>query len=674
MLDRIPASMITPRVLTDAVCDTNGMILTFSDGSTKTLTCSGGGGGEVTPPPPSPSITINGGTTVNVLTGANLSVRVQNVAAGTAITWAGTGASSGDALVASLNSAAGTSTGTDFTVTTVNVGSSARSVNLTASVSGTVVATFAITISADAVDFQIGALSAISLTTSQSTTQAVTVALSNIVGNIGTVTVTHSGPASIVVSPVNQALTSSATSKVFNIGVGSGLTAGTYTITFTGSNGTISRSQTLTVNVTSSVVYEAPVLSFKFEPGMPVNEGSLDSSFGLKITNVYPGSTVVLTGLNSTPSDLTPFFSAYLNTSTNTFETPISLKSTLNILDFWFAQNGGRDLSISQIVKNLKCTVTGPDSVARTSNTVPVTFKHPVSISTGLTATKDRISMANTGLIQTIPITFYAPKYANKKVLFVNSYNGYATEVNVATLDAAGNGLFNFVFDDGDVEDFYTLGGGYFTIQAHAYSDATGSNVRISRLANLSLDVDPSGGTANVDPPYIFGLVNAALPIDITWLNSSNTPLHLTAISGTHGATQDTNVHMDLNLTVTAASISGGFKLKISNLLVQKSSAADTSTPYILITGSDFSSVPNSSFNEFTQVGNSATGTSVYYGAQKTPYTGSDIVFNFSYDVVQAALNEPTATETGFGVAIATWNSSTNTYQIFRHIGINVRK
>ena len=187
MLDKIPAIMIDPAVVIDARCDPAGLKVVFSDGTSKVLTCVGGGGGDPTPTPTA-TITVNGGQTANVTPSSNLSVRVQGVAAGTSIQWAGTGTSVSDPLIASLTSLAGSASSADFTVN-VPVGTAQRVITFTASVGGTQVAAFTVTVVATATDFQISATASLNFASGSTTAQQASISLTNIVGNPGSVSV-----------------------------------------------------------------------------------------------------------------------------------------------------------------------------------------------------------------------------------------------------------------------------------------------------------------------------------------------------------------------------------------------------------------------------------------------------------------------------------------------------
>ena len=222
MLDKIPAIMIDPAVVIDTRCDPAGLKVVFSDGTSKVLTCVGGGGG----PTPTAVITVNGGQTANVTPSSNLSVRVQGVAAGTSIQWAGTGTSVSDPLIASLTSLAGSASSADFTVN-VPVGTAQRVITFTASVGGTQVAAFTVTVAAAATDFQISATASLNFASGSTTAQQASISLTNLVGNPGSVSVTVSaGSAPVTVSPTSLSLSSSTTSGTVTLTPNAGAAAG----------------------------------------------------------------------------------------------------------------------------------------------------------------------------------------------------------------------------------------------------------------------------------------------------------------------------------------------------------------------------------------------------------------------------------------------------------------
>ena len=282
MLDKIPAIMIDPAVVIDARCDPAGLKVVFSDGTSKVLTCVGGGGGPT--PTPAVTITVNGGQTANVTPSSNLSVRVQGVATGTSIQWVGTGTSVSDPLIASLTSLVGSASSADFTVN-VPVGTAQRVITFTASVGGTQVAAFTVTVAATATDFQISAPASLNFASGSTTAQQASISLTNIVGNPGSVSVTVSaGSAPVTVSPTSLSLSQSTTSGTVNITPAAGAAGGSYSVTVTATNGTTTRTATISVAIAAaapSFTLSVSPASMSFASGSTTGQSATVSISGL---------------------------------------------------------------------------------------------------------------------------------------------------------------------------------------------------------------------------------------------------------------------------------------------------------------------------------------------------------------------------------------------------------
>lgn len=687
MLDKIPAIMIDPAVVIDTRCDPAGLKVVFSDGTSKVLTCVGGGGG----PTPTATITVNGGQTANVTPSSDLSVRVQGVAAGTSIQWAGTGTSVSDPLIASLTSSAGSSSSTDFTVN-VPVGTAQRVITFTASVSGTQVAAFTVTVAATATDFQLSATPSLSLASGSTAGQQASISLTNIVGNPGSISVTVSaGSAPVSVSPTSLSLSQSITSGTVTVTSTAGAASGTYSVTVTATNGTTTRTATISVVIAAApIVYGTPTLQILYEAGMPTGEVSLGVYYGLRVTNVYKGTgaSLVITGWNSGPSkpegdelDLTailnnPAYASYYNATTKVFEKPATAA------DGWRADmslvadgrailtdTGAHDFAKSSGVMTLGAKVTAPDGVTRTSSPVSVTVRRPCTFGGPLNPDKTGYELIG-GVPATFTVTYHVPKYGGQKVAVFGSTNGYkeASTEWLGVLPSNGILSTHIPFDAGLADAMNTAIGNFGRFQARLYT-GTEANPTLGRnLGTIDLDIYPDGGPANVPPRIQFGKRDAALPVELRWYSGS-TPLSSVALTGYYGVGGDPNVRQDFGLKVRRSSIGSTLTLQIKNLKIDSQSG---SAQYLL-TGKSSDELLTPSFNELATTGNSATSSAIYWGAQKLNYTGSDVTFSLPLDVVDAAfVHRGNPVELKFVLTVGAYdpvpNPLSNQYYLFRNV------
>ena len=683
MLDKIPAVMIDPAVVIDTLCDPNGLKVVFSDGTSKVLTCVGGGGGG---PTPTAIITVNGGQTANVTPSSNLSVRVQGVAAGTSIQWAGTGTSVSDPLIASLTSLAGSSSSADFTVS-VPVGTAQRVITFTASVSGTQVAAFTVTVAATATDFQLSATPSLSLASGSTAGQQASISLTNIVGNPGSISVTVSaGSAPVSVSPTSLSLSQSITSGTVTVTSTAGAASGTYSVTVTATNGTTTRTTSISVVIAATpIVYGTPTLQMLYEAGMPTGELSLDVYYGLRVTNVYKGTgaSLVITGWNSGPSkpegdevDLTdilnnPAYASYYNATTKVFEKPATAA------DGWRADmssvtdgrailtdTGAYDLTKSSGVMTLGAKVTAPDGVTRTSSPVSLTVWRPCTFEGPLNPDKTAYMLTG-GVPATFTVRYHVPKYGGQKVAVFGSTDAYK-KVSIGKGVLPSNGILSTYtsFDAGLADAMNTSVGNYGLFQARLYT-GTEANPTLGRnLGTIDLDIYPDGGPANIPPRIQFGKRDAALPVELRWYSGS-TPLSSVAQYGVGG---DPNVRQDFGLRVRRSSIGSTLTLQIKNLKIDSQSG---SAQYLL-TGKSFDELLTPSFNELATTGNSATGSAISWGVQKLNYTGSDVTFSLPMNVIDAEFARQGYPIVWFILTVGAydpvWNVVKNQYYLFRNV------
>lgn len=669
MLNKVPASMITPKVVIDVDPASGGLLIKYGDGSTKSVAISGSGGTPPPPPPgPNPVITINGGTTTNVLPNANLAVRVRNVPSGTVITWAGTGASIADPIIATLNSQVGTSTGTDFTAS-VSVGAAERSITFTASVGGNVVGTFTATVAAAAVDFQLADMPALTFSTGSTTPQQVTVSLTGITGDIGNVAVSISGgSAPLTVQPTSLALTSSQTSGNFNVTLGSSAVAGqTHTITVTAVSGAVTRTKTVTVNVQAGAVqYSSPVLTVLTEPGLPANEISLGAGLGFRVENVYTGAgaSLILKGWNTSASvpngvdlDITPLLSdpQFYNSSTKVFNFPTSgLKPTLSTIEnlsMFSTSSGVRDRSISSGVLPFSVAHTAPDNQTRTSNTVNVTVRRPAWFTSSLNSTKEYLELTG-GQSGSLNFNFYAPKYAGKNIGFYWSVSLYGVPFDLGPLNSSGFLAYSFAYGADFADASYTTMGAYSIAKFFAFS----GSVKERAFGEIALSSNPNGaaGGADVPPPVTFRQRNTSLPIDLQFKTSSGSPAYSVASSGTFSG--NSFLRRDLNLVVSRSALGSSFRISISNLHIASTTGQ---TPSYSISGVGLTLLDNTNFNELTTTGNAPpqSSTEIYYGNQRQLYNNSDIEIVLPMSVVNEIFNRDfTATRVGLNFNIGAFD------------------
>ena len=692
-LNRIPMQMITPRIVADIDPTTGGILLKFSDGSTKVVAVAGGGGGGGVVPAPTPTITVNGGQTANVQPSSNLAVRVQNVPAGNSITWAGTGSSTADPLISALQSSVGSSSGPDFTVN-VPVGSASRTITFTASVGGSVVGSFTATVIASAVDFQLADLPALSFVAGSSTAQQLTAQLTNIVGAIGNVTVAFSvGSNPLTATPNSIQLSAGSPSGNTQVAITGAAAAGTYTLTATATNGTVTRTKTSTITVTSAAIqYQAPVLTFLTEAGMPTNEFSIGVTFGFRVENVYngAGTELVLKGWNrglGTPNgidmDVTALIaqgSPYYNSTTKVFEFPLSagLKFFHGDLEGSAMFNnaaGQTNRTISSSVQNIRMVNKAPDGQTRTSNTVNVTARRAITILGPLDATNNNISFVG-GVAGSLNIQVYAPKFAGKKVGLFLSAIGYKGCTNMGTLTTSQL-AFSMPYDAQFPDWVYSVSGSWNTCKFMTYpasdNDATTLGETLLGICNFFANPNGAQGGADVPPKLVFGKRNAALTIDNQWLLSNNSPMFQAAISGNFGTNGDANVRQDNNLVVARSTLGSSFKLKVSNLGMAYTGSASGSISTV-ISGWALLYPNEQTFNELTNTGSSATPTHCYWGANIASYNAQDQEFTFStaqLDALWAA--SPFGDRTAFGMSVG-GRDPEGFYHVFRHVSLTIIK
>ena len=661
MLDKIPAIMIDPAVVIDTRCDPAGLKVVFSDGTSKVLTCVGGGGG----PTPTATIKVNGGQTANVTPSSDLSVRVQGVAAGTSIQWAGTGTSVSDPLIASLTSLAGSSSSTDFTVN-VPVGTAQRVITFTASVSGTQVAAFTVTVAATATDFQLSATPSLSFASGSTVGQQASISLTNLVGNPGSVSVTVSaGSAPVSVSPTSLSLSQSTTSGTVTVTPTAGAASGTYSITVTATNGTTTRTATISVSI-AAVAYSAPTLQILTEPGLPANEMSLGSRFGLRITNVYPGSgaRLVLKGWNAGPSQpsgtdldisvaLTdPMFASFYDATTKVLEWPVASGflvelGWLSTTEALRTASGQPNVTISSGTMPLRAAVTAPDGVERISPQVNVMVKAPVQwlgpVNSNQTGWDIRAGVAGT-----MQFNMYVPKLAGQKVGFFWSTDGFKHAIELGTLSSNGILNFSFPYPDTFADQCYTWQGSTGEIEVQTYTGADTAAVKTALLGRIYANYNPVGGPADVAPNIVFGKRNGASPIEFRWYNGS-TPVSTLASQGYYGASNDPNVWADQGMTVPRSALGNTLSLQIKNLLM----VSQSGQAQYFVTGISFSGDP--SFNHLTAVGNSSSG-QIHWGTSKVTYAGADVTINLPMNVVDAFFAQLLAVKTAFIVYIGAYD------------------
>ena len=758
MLDKIPAIMIDPAVVIDTRCDPAGLKVVFSDGTSKVLTCVGGGGG----PTPTAVITVNGGQTANVTPSSNLSVRVQGVAAGTSIQWAGTGTSVSDPLIASLTSLAGSASSADFTVN-VPVGTAQRVITFTASVGGTQVAAFTVTVAATATDFQVSATASLNFASGATTSQQASISLTNIVGNPGSVSVTVSaGSAPVTVSPTSLSLSQSTTSGTVNITPAAGAAAGSYSVTVTATNGTTTRTATISVaiaaaapsftlsvspasmsfasgsttgqsatvsisglsggvsvvsvatsasggftvspanlNLSSSTTsgtftvtpaagtaagtytvsitasgsgvtrmanisltvaapsYAAPTMQFLTEPGMPANEISLHTKFGLRITNIYKGSGVqlILKGWNAGPAlpqgtdlELTqlltdPAFDSYYNATTKTLDWPVVdgllidlgwLLTTYSLLD-----SAAREVqTITSANMPLSVAVRAPDGVVRNSPPVNVKVRKAVSfVGTPLKSDQSGWDFHG-GVGGTMQYNVYAPKLAGQSVGFFWSFSAFKTVIDFGTIPASGVLNYPFDYPAEFPDNLWTYGGAHCIIRLYTYTGGKSSPSRNVLLGTVNAYTMPAGGPADIPPALQFGQRNGAQPVELRWYNGS-TPLSSLATSGSYGPGFP-DVYQDHSIKVPRSAVGSTITFQIKNL-----HATTTSGPcQFFLSGRGFD-VPNMpSYNDFATVGNSASG-NIYLGVNMVSYNNADVTFTIPMNVFDAAFTRFAASEIG---------------------------
>ena len=757
MLDKIPAIMIDPAVVIDTRCDPAGLKVVFSDGTSKVLTCVGGGGG----PTPTAVITVNGGQTANVTPSSNLSVRVQGVAAGTSIQWAGTGTSVSDPLIASLTSLAGSASSADFTVN-VPVGTAQRVITFTASVGGTQVAAFTVTVAAAATDFQISATASLNFASGSTTAQQASISLTNIVGNPGSVSVTVSaGSAPVTVSPTSLSLSQSTTSGTVNITPAAGAAAGSYSVTVTATNGTTTRTATISVaiaaaapsftlsvspasmsfasgsttgqsatvsisglaggvsvvsvatsasggftvspanlNLSSSTTsgtftvtpaagtaagtytvsitasgsgvtrmanisltvaapsYAAPTMQFLTEPGMPANEISLHTKFGLRITNIYkgPGVQLILKGWNAGPAlpqgtdlDLTqlltnPAFDSYYNATTKTLDWPVVdgllidlgwLLTTYSLLN-----SAAREVqTITSANMPLTASVRAPDGVVRNSPPVNVKVRKAVSF-VGTPLTPGSAWMFRGGVGGTMQYNVYAPRLAGQSVGFFWSYSAFKTVIDFGTIPASG--VLNYPMDYPAVfpDDLWTTGGANHIIRLYTYTGGQSSPSRNVLLGTMTAHTNPAGGPADIPPALQFGKRNGAQPVELRFYSGS-TPLSSLATSGSYGPAFVPNVYQDGYIKVPRSAVGSTVTLQVKNLHATTSGACQ-----FFLSGRSFDTANMPSYNDLATVGNSASG-NIYLGVNMVSYNNADVTFTIPMNVFDAAFTTFAVSELG---------------------------
>lgn len=758
MLDKIPAIMIDPAVVIDTRCDPAGLKVVFSDGTSKVLTCVGGGGG----PTPTAVITVNGGQTANVTPSSNLSVRVQGVAAGTSIQWAGTGTSVSDPLIASLTSLAGSASSADFTVN-VPVGTAQRVITFTASVGGTQVAAFTVTVAAAATDFQISATASLNFASGSTTAQQASISLTNIVGNPGSVSVTVSaGSAPVTVSPTSLSLSQSTTSGTVNITPAAGAAAGSYSVTVTATNGTTTRTATISVaiaaaapsftlsvspasmsfasgsttgqsatvsisglaggvsvvsvatsasggftvspanlNLSSSTTsgtftvtpaagtaagtymvsitatgsgvtrmanisltvaapsYAAPTMQFLTEPGMPANEISLHTKFGLRITNIYkgPGVQLILKGWNAGPAlpqgtdlELTqlltdPAFDSYYNATTKTLDWPV-VDGLLIDLGWLLTTYSLRNSAASEVQTitsanmPLTASVRAPDGVVRNSPPVNVKVRKAVSfVGTPLAPDQSAWNFKG-GVGGTMQCNVYAPRLAGQSVGFFWSFSAFKTVIDFGTIPASGVLNYPMDYPAEFPDNLWTYGGAHCIIRLYTYTGGQSSPSRNVLLGTVNAYTMPAGGPADVPPALQFGKRNGAQPVELRWYNGS-TPLSSLATSGSYGPGFNPDVYQDHSIKVPRSSVGSTITFQIKNLHATASGACQ-----FFLSGRGFD-VPNMpSYNDLATVGNSASG-NIYYGVNMVSYNNADVTLTFPMNVIDAAFTAFAAGEIG---------------------------
>lgn len=759
MLDKIPAIMIDPAVVIDTRCDPAGLKVVFSDGTSKVLTCVGGGGG----PTPTAVITVNGGQTANVTPSSNLSVRVQGVAAGTSIQWAGTGTSVSDPLIASLTSLAGSASSADFTVN-VPVGTAQRVITFTASVGGTQVAAFTVTVAATATDFQVSATASLNFASGSTTAQQASISLTNIVGNPGSVSVTVSaGSAPVTVSPTSLSLSQSTTSGTVTVTPTAGAASGTYSVTVTATNGTTTRTATISVeiaaaapsftlsvspasmsfasgsttgqsatvsisglaggvsvvsvatsasggftvspanlNLSSSTTsgtftvtpaagtaagtytvsitasgsgvtrmanisltvaapsYAAPTMQFLTEPGMPANEISLHTKFGLRITNIYKGSGVqlILKGWNAGPAlpqgtdlDLTqlltdPAFDSYYNATTKTLEWPTVdgllidlgwLLTTYSLLN-----SAAREVqTITSANMPLTASVRAPDGVVRNSPPVNVKVRKAVSfVGTPLTPDQSAWNF-NGGVGGTMQYNVYAPRLAGQSVGFFWSFSAFQTVMDLGIIPASGVLNYPMVYPAEFPDNLWTYGGAHCIIRLYTYTGGQSSPSRNVLLGTMNAYTMPAGGPADVPPALQFRKRNGAQPIELRWYNGS-TPLSSLATSGSYGPAYVPDVYQDDSIKVPRSAVGSTVTFQIKNLHATTTSGSCQ----FFLSGRSFDTANMPSYNEFATVGNSTSG-NIYLGVNMVSYNNADVTFTIPMNVFDAAFTRFAASEIG---------------------------
>lgn len=681
MLDKIPAVMIDPAVVIDTLCDPDGLKIVFSDGTSKVLTCVGGGGG----PTPTATITVNGGQTANVTPLSNLSVRVQNVPAGTSIQWAGTGTSVSDPLIASLTSLAGSSSSTDFTVN-VPVGTAQRVITFTASVAGTQVAAFTVTVSAAATDFQLSATANLTYAAGSTTGQQASISLTNLIGNPGSVSVTVAvGSAPVVANPTSLSLSSTTTSGTVTLTPAAGAASGSYSVTVTATNGTTTRTATISVTI-GAASYAAPTLQILTEPGLPANEMSLGSRFGLRITNVYQGSgaRLVIKGWNAGPSQpsgtdldvsvaLTdPMFASFYNAATKVFEWPAASGflvelGWLSTTEALRTASGQPNVTLTSGAMPLSAAVTAPDGVERISPQVNVTVKAPVQWLGPLNPNQTGWDI-RAGVAGTMQFNIYAPKLAGQKVGFFWSTDGFKTAIELGTLSGSGVLNFSFPYPDTLADQCYTFQGSIGEIEVQTYTGADTAAVKTALLGRIYTTYNPVGGPADVAPNIVFAKRNGASPIELRWYNGS-TPVSALASQGYYGASSDPNVWVDQGMTVPRSALGSTLSLQIKNLLI----ASQSGQSQYFVAGVSFSGDP--SFNHLTTVGNSSSG-QIHWGASKVTYAGADATINLPMNVVDAFFTQLLAENASFTVYVGAYDPvmpvAGNQYYYFRGASLTI--